>query len=101
MTIDPAEMMTEPISEARYDTPLWCCGQLDILIHLYTTTSDYKYRGKFYDDCVAYFVSIGFVNAETKSVTTKGKAFIGMLLSTPIPVEEYTDPRTGGVIHHI
>lgn len=80
-------------------TEPWSCGELDIIIHHYTTPSPYEDCGQtYYATVINKLIEIGMIDAETKRCTPKGCAFIEMLQSTPIPEQVWIDPRTKEVL---
>ena len=79
---------------------LWCCGEIEILIHHHVCCAPYEPQSPFYKKTMDRFTELGLLAVENGQWTStpKGQAFISMLLRTPIPEQKFVDPRSNHIV---
>ena len=79
--------------------------EINLLLHIYAIAEPFNHPDKpIYERTKAKYLSLGLIEESSEAacgygLTSRGFAFIKLLLSTPIPEEQtvtvYVDPRTG------
>ncbi len=75
---------------------MWAPGELEIMIHCYCSPERSRFYGSpFYGLTIDRLLDLGLIEYEDgiPHATERGKAFVGLLTQTPVPVAVYVDPR--------
>jgi hypothetical protein len=75
--------------------------ELEILLHYYVSPAPFaRITAPAFLGAVGGLIGDDLLQLDEGGyhVTDKGLAFVRMVLATPLPEQEWTDPRTGGVI---
>lgn len=83
---------------------------LKLLLHIYVTPINFEHAGtEHYEGVIQDFLMRGIIKQETEfsyhnehgyALTEKGKAWLEMILSTPVPVNRWIDPRDEKNLSH-
>jgi hypothetical protein len=86
------------MSECRQ---VWSPLEIEVFLHHRCCVDPFGRGGRLYVEILDKLTKLGLIDPTIEGrpiVTPKGEAFCSMLLSTPVPIEGYIDPRTGLVI---
>jgi hypothetical protein len=69
--------------------------EIEIILHHYASRGAFpRMLAPLYEPTVAHLVDIGLLDREDfPAVTDKGRAYVSMLLATPLPTPAWIDPR--------
>lgn len=75
--------------------------EINIILHIYASAEPVgeRYAGCLTAETLKRFVSLDLIDrGDFPKITSKGVAYVEMLMSTPFPVEKFVDPRTNEII---
>jgi hypothetical protein len=74
--------------------------EIEIILHHYGSRGPFpRMLAPLYEPTVAHLVDVGLLDREDfPAVTDQGRAYVAMLMATPLPTMKWVDPRDNGFV---